>query len=207
MALSNTADFHLTIKAVQCFWWKVSITFLAKQNCTFILKYHFVVGSVAQGNEKQWSIFKVLLKGLAYSSSAGQSKTKLNGIVSISQMGKMRQQSKGLNSVCMCVMVIPCLDVHIGVSGNPSFCICIWLQGKHFAAFYPCSTWDHYICNSLCSMSAPIGLNIREVSPQVGMNLWPFAKHTEILLLRIITELTSLQGEEEITGANSFAKP
>lgn len=103
--------------------------------------------------------------------------------------------------------VIPFLGVQIAVTGNPSFCICIRLQGKHFCAFYECSAWDHYICNSLCSVSAPIGLNIREVSPQVWMNLWPFAKHAEILLLRIITELTSLQGEEEITGANFFAKP
>lgn len=117
----------------------------------------------------------------------------------------MRQQSKGLNWRGDGVILF--LDVQTDVSGNPSFCICIQLQGKHFCAFYQCSAWDHYICNSLCSLSAPIGLNIREVSPQVWMNLWPFAKHTEILLLRIIIESTSLQGEEEITGANFFAKP
>lgn len=38
------------------------------------------------------------------------------------------------------------------------------------------------------------------------MNLWPLAKHAEILFLRIITELNSLQGEEEIAGANFFCQ-
>lgn len=146
------------------------------------------------------------MKGLAHSSSSGQGKTKLNAIVSISQMRKMRRER--LDLIWRAGRMTPVLDAQVAGTGSPFFFFFFFIhknKNKYFYAFYQCCTWDHSICNSLCTPSAPIVLNVGEVSPQVWMNLWLFAKHAGILLLRIITELTSLEGGEEITRANSFS--
>lgn len=105
-------------------------------------------------------------------------------------MGMMRRER--LDLIWRAGRMIPLLDAQVETQAD-LFCICIQCKSKYFYAFYQCCTWDHSICNSLCTPSASIGLNVREVSPQVWMNLWLFAKHAGILLLRIITELTSLE--------------